>query len=160
MKNEELYNVILLGQLHGHQYALLNNNSLELLNQTNKILIKTLNGKDITLEYNVFDNKKIVEIPITYLYDFLERLLKRTTQTEVHKKGGELVEVLNYKDELKSAILKIEDSKNYNHYLKKLKIDSTRFEVEYYDNIIVMRDKNKNLLTNVETLKNAVQHYI
>ena len=158
MESNILNNLILLGQLHEHMSGRINNGTVELINRTNKIIVKILTEKTIGVEYNVFGNKKNIEISTAISYDFLEELLARNEPIEIDTKDGELIEITDWKNELQSAIQEIYSQKNYNHYLKNLKIDSLRFEVEYYDNIVVIRDKNKSLLTNVEVLKNAVQH--
>ncbi len=153
--------IILLGKLHKHECAKTRNDSLELYNQVNRIILKVTNEEKIQVKYNIFDENIIVELSNFTIYDFLEKLLLRIDNSiEIKPKIGALVEIPKWKNQLKQDLIKLEAEKNYNHYLKHSKMNSIRFEIEYFDNIVIIRDKENILLTNVLTLKNALQHYI
>ncbi|MFA8434277.1 MAG: hypothetical protein ACEPOZ_07150 [Marinifilaceae bacterium] len=160
MRTETLNNLILLGQLHKHNTARLLDYSAELINQTNHLILKIINEKEIQVRYNFYDNIQIELIPTTAIYDFLENLLTREESNKIDVKTGVTIEVCDWKDQLKSNLIKIQSEKNYDQYLKHLRLESERFKIEYFDGIVVLRDKNKELLTSVFELKNALQQAV
>ncbi|TYP75315.1 hypothetical protein [Aquimarina intermedia] len=160
MDKEIIYKLFLLGQLHEHRADYMNDNSAELLNPINKIIVKIISKDEIQVRYNYYDENLIVMLTSETIYDFLEDLLTRDNAHKINTKTGELILIEKWKDELKDYIMKIQLDKEYDRYLKHVKLESMRFEIEYYDGIIVLRDKNKELITNILMLKNAVQHAI
>jgi hypothetical protein len=160
MDKEIIYKLFLLGQLHEHRADYMNDNSAELLNPINKIIVKIISKDEIQVKYNYYDENLIVMLTSETIYDFLEDLLTRDNAHKINTKTGELILIEKWKHELKDYIMKIQLDKDYDRYLKHVKLESMRFEIEYYDGIIVLRDKNKELITNILMLKNAVQHAI
>lgn len=160
MDKENLYKLVLLGKLHNHQTSYLKHNSAEIINPINKIIIELLSTGNIKIRYNYCE--KFVETVTTTntVYSFFEDLLLRCESIKVDLKNNSLIQIADWKTELKEHIVKIQQEQDYNQYLKHLKLESERFEIEYYDGIIVLRDKHKELLTKVMTLKNAVQHHV
>jgi hypothetical protein len=160
MINEILDNIILLGKLHEHSCSRTTNITAELYSPVNRIIIKIINEKEIQVKYNVDDQTKVVELPIFTTYDFVEKLIIRTTRTDIMPKIGELIEVSNFKEQLKQDLKELQSEKNYNHYLKHIKFKTDiRFEVEYFDDIVIIRDKQNILLTTILKLSNAIKNY-
>lgn len=159
MINEILDNIVLLGKLHKHECSK-TIKTADLYSPINRIIIKIINEKEIQVKYNVCDETKIVELPILTAYDFVEKLIIRIKSIEITPKIGELIEVNNSSNkQLIQDIIEIQSEKNYNRYLKHLKSDSDiRFEVEYFDDIIIIRDKENILLTTILKLSNAVKN--
>jgi len=157
---EILDNIILLGKLHEHTCSRTTSITAELYSPVNRINTKIINEQEIQVKYNLDDGTKIVELPILTTYDFVEKLLIRTTRTDITPKIGDLIEVANFKEQLKQDLKELQSEKNYNHYLKHLKLDSDiRFEVEYFDPIVIIRDKQNILLSTILKLTNAVKIY-
>lgn len=129
----------------------------ELYSPVNRIIIKIINEKEIQVKYNLDDETKVVELPIFTTYDFVEKVIIRTSRIDIIPKIGELIEVNNFKEQLKQNLIEIQIEKNYNHYLKHLKSDTDiRFEIEYFDEIILIRDTQYILLTDILKLRNAI----
>lgn len=160
MDNEIIYKLFLLGQLHEHFADYLKDNSAEFINPINKIIIKIVSNNDIHVRYNHFDEYLDVLLTNETIFDFFEVLLTRDNAYKIDIKTGKPILIEKWNEELKDYIMKIHLDKDYNRYLKHEKLESERFEIEYYDGIIVLRDKNKELITNVMTLKNAVQQTV
>lgn len=160
MEDEFLNNLILLGHLHEHRAAKMHDYSAEFIGPVNQIIIRRLNENDIKVRYNLHDQIKLEVVPDIFIYDIMDELLIREEANKVEIKSGKVIEVQNWKEQLRPIFVKIQNEKDYNHYLKHLRIVSERFEVEYFDDILVLRDREKNLLTNVLKLKNAVQQCI
>jgi hypothetical protein len=159
-EDEILDNLILLGHLHGHRAARMLNQSAEFVNETNKITVKIVSHKEVQIAYN-FHNQITPEIISSELiYEFFEDLLKRKETQKINLQYGTLIHVHHWKEQLQPALLKIEEEKSYDQYLKHLKIKSERFDVEYFDGIVVLRDKEKQLRNNVLRLRKALQQCI
>lgn len=153
MNKELLAKLSLLGELHVHSLSVMNEHTVVLMNAMNKILIT--DREEIQIQYNYYE-KNIVEVPkYSTVYDFFERLLTRSEVVKIDITEGELILIEHWKDELKPSIDQIQKEKNYNHYLKRLKLESQKFEIEYYEDVIIIRDKAKKMLTNVLRLKEA-----
>jgi hypothetical protein len=160
MTNEILVNIILLGKLHKHECSRTINSIVELYSPINRIIIKMIDEKEIQVKYNLDDETKVIELPIFKVYDFVEKLIIRTARIEITPKTGELIEICNFNERFQQSILEIQSEKNYNHYLKHLKFDiDMKFEVEYFDDIIILRDKQNILLTNIFKLNDAAKNY-
>lgn len=160
MDKEILYKLILLGKLHKHQTEYLKDNSAELMNPINKILVEIISDDKIRIRYNYNDDNLIIVLTTETVYDFFEDLLTREVERKLDVKLRSLILIDNWKIELKEYINIIQQEKDYNPYLKHLKYYSSRFEVEYYDDIIVLRDKEGELMTNVLRLKDAIQQIL
>jgi hypothetical protein len=156
MKDEILDNLMLIGQLHEHRTARMLN-SAEFVNETNKITVKITSDKELQIVYNLFNETKIEIVPSALIYEFFDELLKRIEEVKITLKHGTSIDVHDWKEQLRPSLLRIEEEKKYDQYLKYLKLTSGRFDVEYFDGIVVLKDKEKELLNNVLRLRNALQ---
>ncbi|MNR22589.1 hypothetical protein D3C85_1395500 [compost metagenome] len=157
MIDEILDNILLLGKLHKHECSK-TIKTAELYSPINRIIIKIIDEKEIQVKYNVCDETKIVELPILTTYDFVEKLIIRTARIQITPKIGKLIEI--NKGQLKQDLIELQREKNYNHYLKHVKFDSDiRFEVEYFDDMVIIRDKQNIFLTTILKLRNAIKGY-
>jgi len=157
IENELLNNLILIGQLRGHRTAKMLDISAEFINEINKITVKIMNDKQVQIAYN-FSNQTIIEtVSGNFVYEFLDDLLQRRNQLQITLKYGTLIELNNWQELLQPGLLKIQEEKNYDQYLKHLKLTLDRFSLEYFDGIVVLKDEKKELLTNVFRLRNALQ---
>lgn len=160
MDKETVYKLVLLAKLHNHQTAYLNDKSVEIINPVNKILVELISVGKIKIRFNYYE--EFIETLLTpkTVYSFFEDLLTRDEAAKVEEKNNDLIIIADWKNELKEHIDAIQQEKNYNQYLKHLRLSSDRFEIEYFDGIIVLRDKDKVMMTNTLGLKNAVQQCV
>lgn len=160
MDKEIVYKLVLLAKLHDHQIACLNDKSVEIINSVNKILVELISDGEIKIRFNYYE--ELIETVLTpkTVYSFFEDLLMRDEATKVEQKNNDLITIADWKNDLKKHIDTIQREKSYNQYLKHLRVDSDRFEIEYFDGIIVLRDKDKKMMTNILELKNAVQQCV
>ena len=160
MDKEILDNLILIAQLHEHRTAKMLDLSAEFVNATNKITVKFINHNEVQIAYNFYNQTVMEIVPSELTYDFLDDLLQRKDPEKVILKYGTLINIHDWPVQLRPSILQIQDEKNYDQYLRHLKLTSERFYVEYFDGIIILKDKEKKLLTNVLRLRNALQQCI
>lgn len=160
MEAEILDNLLLMGELHEHRVARMLNRVAEFVNKTNKITVKIISDKELQIMYNVFNETKIEIIPGTLIYEFFDELLKRKEAVEITLKYGILIDVRDWKGQLQPSLLRIQEEKNYDRYLKHLKLTTERFDVEYFDGIVVIKDKEKQLLNNALRIEKALQQCI
>ena len=160
MDKDILHNLVLLAKLHKHQTALLQGGSAEIINSINKISVELISDEKINIRYNYYEQFVETELTPETVYSFFEDLLMRGEAIKVEQRDNELVIIADWKNELKEHIDSIQQEKNYNQYLKHLRLESDRFEIEFFDGMIVLRDKDKKLMTNTLWLKNAVQQCV
>lgn len=156
-KADLLSNVILLAQLRNHRAAKMPDLSAEFVNAINKIKIEVLNDEQVQIQYNFYDQNIVEIITSNSTYEFLDELLQRNDQVQITSREGVLIDPNVWRHQLKPSLLKIHEEKNYDHYLKHLKLELDRFGLEYFDDIVVLKDKENRLLTNVLRLRNALQ---
>ena len=147
INKEILYKIKIFGQLHKCRTHIKNNSCIELINATSRVNIKIINTKEIQLDYNNFDEQKTILLDEFSIYDFLQNILNRENENEVEPKKGKIIDFTIYEEELKPKMIKIQDEKNYNHFLKQTKEETIRFEIEYFDGILVIKDKYGKLLS-------------
>ncbi|MES1182136.1 MAG: hypothetical protein ABUL44_05005 [Flavobacterium sp.] len=160
MEHEILDNLILLGLLHDHHTAKMQDYSAQFVNMINQISVKILNQKEILVGYNFYDQNIFELLPSDLIYDFFEELLLRENANKVNVKYGNVIEVFDWKEQLKPNLVKIQSERSYDRYLKNLTLTSLRFETEYFDGIVIVRDKENELRTNVLKLKSAIEQCI
>ena len=153
MDKEVIYKLVLLGKLHKHQTDYLKDSSVEIINSINKIIVVIISDGKIKIKYNYYEEFTETVLTTKTVYSFFEDLLTREEAIKIDLKNNDLIIIADWKNELKEHIDTIQQEKNYNQYLKHLRADSDRFEIEYFDGIIVLRDKDKKLMTNTLGLK-------
>lgn len=160
MDKEALYKLVLLGKLHKHQADYLKDSSAEIINPINKILVEILSDGKIKIKYNYFEEFTETVLTTKTVYSFFEGLLTREEAIKIDLKNNDPILIADWKNELKEPLKKNQLEKDYNQYLKHLKIESDRFEIEYFNGLIILRDRDKVMMTNILEIKNAVQHAI
>lgn len=160
MEKEAIYKLVLLGKLHKHQTDYLKDSSVEIINPINKILVDILSDGKIKIRYNSYEEFTETVLTTKTVYSFVEDLLTREEAIKIDLKNNDPILIADWKNELKEPLKKIQQEKDYNQYLKHLKIESDRFEIEYFDGLIILRDRNKEMMTNILEIKNAVQHFV
>lgn len=159
-EDEILNNLLLLGKLYEHQTEKANSHSVQLINMINNITIDILNNKEIQVCYNFYDQKIREILSKDSIYSFIDELLRREKANKINLNSGISISILDFKEQFEQNLIEIKTEKKYNPYLKHLKLTSERFYIEYYDNIIILKDKEEKLLINILKLENALQQCV
>lgn len=164
MDNKYFFNITLLCEKYNHIVGVFSK-TIEILNNINKITIKIDNSDTFSIRYNLNSIEKKILVSKEMIYDSVLNLLKREDTVEIFSPIGNPIEIDEwYKIEGKIALEIINEIKselNYNYRIKSIDFKSDRFNVCFYNGILILEDRNKNYLPNVfkfnEIMKNEIK---
>ena len=151
--NEMKYILIAFAKLYDYQTYDLENESMEFINYFNKMTLRPIDKDTFSISYNLEDGQHEVLCKTESIYHTFEVLLNRKNYEIISVRNEKEICLAEHFHELKTILFSLIESKTYNHYLKHEKLQSERFEIEYYDNMVLFRDKQDKLLTNAFSYK-------
>ncbi|WP_433830752.1 hypothetical protein [Flavobacterium anhuiense] len=134
-------------------------NSVIFVNDVNKIRVQLEDETNFRITYNLnFDEKVIVASEET-VYHFCLNLFKRQTDDlEVILGIGKPIEIDEWfqmeKKEALDVVNAIQKELDYNYRLKHLFLETSRFEITYFNGLLVLEDKQKEYFSNVFNFRN------
>ncbi|MCR4029310.1 MULTISPECIES: hypothetical protein [Flavobacterium] len=132
------------------------------VNEVNKIRIRPENNTNFRITYNLCLDEKTILVSKETIYHFVLELFKRKdTDTEVnsfHKKTIDIEEWFKIeKEESLNIISEIEKELDYNYRLKYLILETKRFEITYFNGLLILEDKQKEYSANVFNFRNIAE---
>lgn len=129
-------------------------NSVILVNEINKIRVKLEDEANFRITYNLRFDEKTILIPKVPVYQFCLDLFKRQNDSiEVIYSIGKPIDIDECfkieKEEFLNIINVIKKELNYNYRLKHLFLESSRFEIIYFNSLLIVEDKKKEYYSNV-----------
>lgn len=119
----------------------------------NKIRVQLEDEANFRITYNLrFDEKNIL-IPKVAVYQFCLDLFKRQNDSiEVIYSIGKPIDIDECfkieKEEFLNIINAIKKELDYNYRLKYLFLESSRFEITYFNSLLIVEDKKKEYYSN------------
>jgi hypothetical protein len=129
-------------------------NSVILVNEMNKIRVQLEDEANFRITYNFRFDEKTILIPKVAVYQFCLDLFKRQNNSiEVIYSIGKPIDIDECfkieKEEFLNIINVIKKELNYNYRLKHLFLESSRFEITYFNSLLIVEDKKKEYYSNV-----------
>lgn len=152
MENKYFFNIKLLCEKYNYKVGVFSN-KIEILNNINKVIIEIENNDTFAIRYNLNSIEKILLVSKEMIYDSVLNLLKREDTEEILIPTGIPIEIEEwYNLEKKGALEIINEIKselNYNYRIKNIDFKSNRFNVCFYNGILILEDRNKSYLPNI-----------
>ncbi|MBW1658383.1 hypothetical protein [Flavobacterium quisquiliarum] len=133
-------------------------NSVIFINEVNKIKIQPENKVGFSITYNLYFGEKMLLVSEEAVYHFCLDLFKRkNSDIEVIYRAGKPIDVSEWfkieRKEALDAIDAIQKELEYNYRLKYLFLESKRFDIIYFNDLMIIEDKKKEYLFNVFDFK-------
>ncbi len=159
MENQSMLSKLsMLGEMLYHRIGKLND-SLEVINVVNKILITNRNDR-VSIRYNSNRGDISIDVEGNKVYDFYLRLLSRDVNNVVAEGIGVPLYISDWLDiertEVMNILKQIESELN-NDKLKYISLGTDRVNVKYYNGILLLEDKQEIFLRNVVAYKDVMQ---
>lgn len=128
--------------------------SVIFVNEINKIRIEPENDSNFRITYNFHFDEKTLLVPKEAVYHFCLDLFKRKNDDiEVILGIGKPIDIGDCfkieKEEFLNIINAIQKELDYNYRLKHLFLKSSRFEITYFNGLLILEDKKKEYFLNV-----------
>lgn len=158
MNITDINNLKILAEKFNHKLEAYSN-SITIINETNRISIQIENNNSFRIIYNLNWNDKVIIISNNEFYNFIIQLLKREhVSTEILINNKKVIEIEDWfeieKEIAKSLIDEIQAELKYDYRIKSINLKSNRFDVCYYNGILILEDQNKKYLANIFEFKN------
>lgn len=133
--------------------------TIVLVNEINKIRIKPENDTNFRITYNLCFDEKMILVSKETTYHFVLELFKRKDAdlvvNSLYKKRIDIEEWFKIeKEESLSIINEIQKELDYNYRLKHLILETKRFEITYFNGLLILEDKQKEYYVNVFNFRN------
>jgi hypothetical protein len=161
MNTEHIINLKILAEKFNHKSDTYSN-SIDILSNINRINIKQENESNFKIRYNLCLNDKIVIISKEAIYDFIIKLFKRQDDnTDVLIIIEKVINIEEWfkieKTIAENLINEIQTELNYNYRIKSMDLKSPRFDVSYFNGILILEDKSKIYLSNIFEFKKIIE---
>ncbi|MBO9584611.1 MAG: hypothetical protein J7574_10685 [Flavobacterium sp.] len=137
-------------------------NSVIFINEINKIRVQLENDVSFRITYNFHLEEKTLLIPEEAVYHFCLDLFKRKNDGIEEAFVGKRMNINKwFKIEEKESldiVNAIQKELDYNHRLKHLVLQSNRFEVTYFNGLLILEDKEKEYFSNVFNFRKIIDH--
>ncbi|MDQ6530675.1 hypothetical protein [Flavobacterium sp. LHD-85] len=136
--------------------------SVIFVNEVNKIRIQNENESSFRITYNLHFAEKTVLVSDEVIYHFCLNLFKRKNDTiEVLFSAHKPIEIDEWfkidEENSLDIITAIQNELKYNYKLKYLFLESERFEITYFNSLLIIEDKQEEYFSNVFNFRNSCE---
>ncbi|RYJ38692.1 hypothetical protein NU08_2278 [Flavobacterium anhuiense] len=154
-------NLRILSENFEHKADVLSD-SIIFINEINKIKIQPENKGGFVITYNLHFGEKRLLVPEEIVYHFCLDLFKRKeNDIEVISETRKPINIGEWfkieEAESLSIITSIQKELEYNYRLKHLFLESKRFEITYFNSLLILEDKQKKYLSNVFNFRDSIE---
>lgn len=155
-------NLKILSENFKHKFDTFSN-SVIFVNDINKIRIYLENKTNLKVTYNLNFDEKMLLISEKSVYHFCLELFKRKDNDidiniDLFYNTSKTIDIDEWfrieKTEALDIISVIQKEIDYNYRLKKLSLESSRFQITYFIGLLILEDKMKEYFSNVFDFRN------
>lgn len=153
-------NLKILSENFKHKFDTFSN-SVIFVNDINKIRIHLENKTNLKVTYNLNFDEKMLLISEEAVYHFCLELFKRQdndNDIELIYNTSKTIDIDEWfrieKTEALDIISVIQKELDYNYKLKKLSLESSRFQITYFNGLLILEDKMNEYFSNVFDFRN------
>jgi hypothetical protein len=133
-------------------------NSVIFVNEVNKIRVQLENDANFRITYNLHFTEKTILVSKEAVYHFCLTLFKRqNADNELVFSISKPIDIDEWlkieKKESLDIVNAIQKELDYNYRLKRLSSESSRFEITYFNGLLVLEDKKQEYFSNVFDFK-------
>jgi|GEM_PF-5896789 len=158
MDKKNIENLKIVSEYFNHKFDTFSN-AIIFVNEVNKIGVQLEDETNFRITYNLNFDEKILFVSEETVYHFCLNLFKRQNDdVEVIYSIAKPIDIDEWfkieEKESVEVINAIQKELEYNYRLKHLFLETSRFEINYFNGLLILEDKENEFFSNVFNFKN------